>query len=409
MEEALQELLSPNGVSAVEIDYLHNTKQISTVKKLVNLFDHRSDVTTYVRGLAAPHNASDDLLVGLKQAWREADNLSTLLLENKNIGSSDDDYAPLPAATHRLLNTTFLRAFGFQFQPSEIGPDSLIGRQRREMERKQPTVYDLTKVRRLVEVQFRPQAKRQKLANDVHLTTGAKPEDLPGLVSSGDLFNTLESHQVLLNTMSHAGTLEFVKPDGSRMLYCDYVEVRKYAARGRLAVARALASGVNQQLILQLFSATDQKFREKWVELIRAAPNSVCYSTAIETTLVSLEPVWAWEYPNLQLAPMQAPGNGLPPSMSEGESRVSPQQPLQQSQSQPQGSLRPVMTAKFNNEGAQKICKAWCDNRNGKGCQNPCPKKEKHNYCDVLISQNKACGQDHIRAQHTGPIYGYVQ
>ena len=77
--------------------------------------------------------------------------------------------------------------------------------------------------------------------------------------------------------------------------------------------------------------------------------------------------------------------------------------------SQPKGSVRPVMTAKYTNEGNQKICKAWCDNRNGKGCQNPCPKKEKHNYCDVLISQNKACGQDHIRAQHTGPIYGYVQ
>ena len=57
----------------------------------------------------------------------------------------------------------------------------------------------------------------------------------------------------------------------------------------------------------------------------------------------------------------------------------------------------------------QKICKAWCDNRNGKGCQNPCPKKEKHNYCDVLISQNQACGENHVRANHTGPIYGYVQ
>ena len=68
-----------------------------------------------------------------------------------------------------------------------------------------------------------------------------------------------------------------------------------------------------------------------------------------------------------------------------------------------------MMTAKYTNDGQHKICKQWCDHRNGKGCPDPCPRKEKHNYCDVLISQNQACGENYVRANHTGPIYGYVQ
>ena len=208
-----------------------NTHNLGTVKKLSNLFDKREQVTDWVKDLDAPHNSSDDMLVGIKQAWREADNLQTLLLENKNIGSADDDYTPLPPATHKLLITTFEARFGFQFQPSEIGSDALVGRQRREMERKQPTIYDDSKVRRLVEVQFRPQAKKQKLAQDVTLTTGAKPDDLPGLVTGGDLFNVLESNSVLMNTMAHAGTLEFTTPAGDTILYCDYREVRKCGSR----------------------------------------------------------------------------------------------------------------------------------------------------------------------------------
>ena len=416
MEEQLKELLTTNGLTQVQIDYLVNNRQLTTVKKLSNLFDKREQVTDWVKGLDGPHNNNDDMLVGLKQAWREADNLQTLLLENKNIGSADDDYAPLPPATHKMLNTTFETKFGFQFQPSEIGADALVGRQRREMERKQPTIYDNNKVRRLVEVQFCPQAKKQKLAQDVSINIGSKPDDLPGLVTGGDLFNVLESNSVLMNTMAHAGTLHFTTPSGDTILYCDYQEVRKYVARGRLAVARALATGMDPRQVTLLFLSTDLKFREKWVELIRASPNKECYTTAIQTTLTTLEPIWNWENPSLQRASFTQPGNGA--ASTEGQAGASPfGTPVRvktepgtspQSQNASPGN-RPMMTAKFTNDGQQKICKQWCDHRNGKGCPDPCPRKEKHNYCDVLISQNQACGENHIRANHTGPIYGYVQ
>ena len=68
MEEQLKELLSTNGLTAAQIDCLVNTRNLATVKKLSNLFDKREQVTDWVKGLDAPHNSSDDMLVGIKQA-----------------------------------------------------------------------------------------------------------------------------------------------------------------------------------------------------------------------------------------------------------------------------------------------------------------------------------------------------
>ena len=182
-------------------------------------------------------------------------------------------------------------------------------------------------------------------------------------------------------------------------------------------MARALATGIDQRQVSLLFLSTDLKFREKWVELIRAAPTKECYTTVIQTTLTTLEPIWNWENPSLQRAGYTSQGNGQAPlEGQEGANMFGTPPKGSQASSSHQQQLqkaspgnRPVMTAKYTNDGQHKICKQWCDHRNGKGCPDPCPRKEKHNYCDVLISQNQACGENHVRANHTGPIYGYVQ
>ena len=66
MEEQLKELVTTNGLTGTQIDYLVNTRHLTTVKKLSNLFDKREQVTDWVKGLDGPHNSSDDMLVGLK-------------------------------------------------------------------------------------------------------------------------------------------------------------------------------------------------------------------------------------------------------------------------------------------------------------------------------------------------------
>ena len=106
--------------------------------------------------MGGAEGSSADLLVALTQGWREADNVIKLALDQRSTGHGEEDYAPLPPATARAIASTFLVAFGSNFLPSEIGPDPLVGRSRREMEKKLPTVFPLEQLRRLVETQSKP-------------------------------------------------------------------------------------------------------------------------------------------------------------------------------------------------------------------------------------------------------------
>ena len=69
----LTELLTDQGLTPAQVTYLADTKGLTSIKKLANLFDARADVTAWCAGLDAPHSTSPDLLTGLKQAWREAE------------------------------------------------------------------------------------------------------------------------------------------------------------------------------------------------------------------------------------------------------------------------------------------------------------------------------------------------
>lgn len=410
MEASLQELMISNGVSEPECNWLAANRNLRVHKDLANLFDARADVTAWVRGLPGPHNASQTLLTGLKQTWREVDAISQHQINNKTMGGGEDDQAPLPSATARALDGTFRHGHGFNFLPSELGSDPLSGRLRREMERKQPTVSDIWKTRRLVEVQYKPGAKKQKLAANVHLVQDREAEDCLGLVANGDLFTVVETHGILCNTMAHVGTLEFIPVGGAAMPYCCYKEIRRYRARARLAIARGMSHGLSSSQVLAFFLSTDLAHREKWVEIIRGSPDTECFTTALRTTLNTMEPLWQWE--SNQSHTMHDPSTPQQQSNRSSSSLLQDDAPSGRKPAASaalEGQNRPPMTARFTNDGKSRICKAWCDGRNGKQCSEPCPGKKKHQYCDVLVESNKACGQPHARVDHKGPVYAYVQ
>ena len=99
-------------------------------------------------------------------------------LAQRSTGYGEEDYVPLPPATARAIAATFLVAFGFNFLPSEIGVDSLVGRSRREMEKKLPTVFPLEKSRRLVETQSKPPPKRERVSSTLELVASQQAEEL---------------------------------------------------------------------------------------------------------------------------------------------------------------------------------------------------------------------------------------
>ena len=393
----LNELLTDQGLTPAQVTYLADTKGLTSIKKLANLFDARADVTAWCAGLDAPHSTSPDLLTGLKQAWREAEISVQAAAAQKGSGHAEEDFSPLPPPVARAITTTFRASYGFIFGPSELGSDSGLGRIRREMEKRLPTLHDLFRFRRLVETQSKPPPKRQKLAGDLELVSGAASEDAPGLVSGGGLFLTLATHEVLLNTIAHAGVLEFT-PTGAAapIRYADYAQTRAYVARGRLAVARALSNGLSEDMALRHFLTTDRSFREKWVELIRSDPLANSYTSAISATLLSLEPLWLWE-------------NGEPRAPPQGgASPVKPGEPPDSALASDSGAaqIRVPKTGKTLNDGRTLLCKAYNDQR---GCSTPGCKKP--HACDVLVSSNKICGlKDHNWASHAPrPVFGWVR
>ena len=82
MEPALKELFQNNGATAAHITFLEN-RQVRTLKKFANLFDKREDVTKWHQALGGRESTDDNLLVALKQGWREAESLIQLKAEAK--------------------------------------------------------------------------------------------------------------------------------------------------------------------------------------------------------------------------------------------------------------------------------------------------------------------------------------
>ncbi len=318
--------------------------------------------------------------------------------EQKGAGLGEDDYTALPAPLARAIATSFRGIFHFSFGPSEIGSDAMLGRARREMERRQPTLHDILRLKRLVETRSRPTSKRRRLGHGLELVDAPDTEATATLVHHGEnLFSFMESHSALMNTLAHAGVLEFT-PRGAAaaMRYADFVVIRQYSARCRVACARALSSGVSEAETLALFKTTDRAFREKWIELIRGDPELQCYTTAITTTLTSMEPLWQWENGDLhRRSSPNGPRESTPErkrSAPGGEEAVTPAK-----------APRTAKTATAKGKEVD-LCKHWNDPR---GCATPCSRNKTH-ACDVLVTKDRACGQNHRRGQHTGPVFGYV-
>ena len=106
MEPTLKELFQNNGATAAHITFLETPpRNIKTLKKFANLFDKREDVTAWHQALGGTEGSDADLLVALKQGWREADNVIKLALDQRSTGHGEEGYAPLPPATApRSLN-----------------------------------------------------------------------------------------------------------------------------------------------------------------------------------------------------------------------------------------------------------------------------------------------------------------
>ena len=148
VDAALQQLFSNNGLSDAQVTYLAS-KGITSVIKLGNMFDTREKVSEFVAGFEQPvHRDSSDLLAFLKQSWREATVTAQTVAEAGGSNTLEDDYKSLPPPVARKIALDFFHKHHFNFTPGALFQDSHLGRIRREIEKRQPTLADLARSKR---------------------------------------------------------------------------------------------------------------------------------------------------------------------------------------------------------------------------------------------------------------------
>ena len=146
----LSALLKTNGVDERVISWLGEPAQsIRTLKNFANCVDSRSEVKATLLD-KTPLKDSVGQLAALKQAWREADGIASIQLKRSAEGLSEETIdEPLPHELHKSVMSVFRLYYRFDLKVEKIGTDSLIGRFKREFDKRQPTMYAFLKAKSL--------------------------------------------------------------------------------------------------------------------------------------------------------------------------------------------------------------------------------------------------------------------
>ena len=117
-------------------------------------------------------------LAALKQAWREADALNSRSLKRSAEGLSAEELdGPLDPELQKQVEAAFRTTYSWPGLPSKcVGCDSLLGRCKREFERRTPSMLAVTRVRTLAQSQRGQPVKVQRLSADVSLQLGEGEE-----------------------------------------------------------------------------------------------------------------------------------------------------------------------------------------------------------------------------------------
>lgn len=327
---------------------------------------------------------------------------------------AEDDSTPLPAPQIRAMLAKFKGNHGFVFLPWQLASDSTRSRFRREFEKRPLSVADLSRIKRLLEVQRVPLTKKTKLAPGLHLNQTEREEDSSGWGSSGGLFILLSNIELSMDSYADVGTLEFVaEGTNEKEAYCAYPDCREYHGRMVLAATRVLSTGQPEDLVVEAIKSVDMAFCSKWVELVRASPSKVSLSKAVTATLSTYEPLFVWES-TPYIAPPMHRGTGevaVPPSGfggggGKGSNGGSSSKKKGAGLQPPQDGVVPMTGDMWQ---GIKICKPHADVRSGIGCKwgGQC---ELQHCCDVLAAKDIVCGpRTQQRPDHDGPVYQWVK
>ena len=338
---------------------------------------------------------------------------------------------PLQFAIQQQLEQAWSKKYSFELEPKYQPSNSMLGRIKREFDKRQPTIFNIHKVRTVYNTNKTQEAKKRKLATGVlvQFEEDAYMEDDQVTSRLRHLFAKFD---VLGLAWSLAGLFDF-RYDGKDVLFCHWQEAQQYIRNLREKVEH-LTDTFSEDSVTYYFLTCEEQVRGYVVEYVRQSRDPLPWGMALSRAFKENKDVWVdhrsllrtksgGSAPSASLqdktqlpvaAPVQASslqshrapqGNISSPlrpnknkSSSKGSGKGSPRQ-----QSKGPTSTTAPQTATHTNSGIA-VCKRYNDSR---GCKKPCPDGKSH-VCDLILAKNnQMCGRgDHNRRGHDPSKHG---
>ena len=413
---SLAELLKANDVPDGVLAELADTPfKIKTVTQLANYFEDKSEIRKLYGEVSTKYKDEGNVIANLKQAWREAESIVQRSLKRSADGLPDEDLDdPLRQAVDTSLKSQFLAKYSFSIPSSWLGVASLIGRLHREFQKRSHVAPRVDKVRTVDKVsEMGNVQKRHKLDKGCELVVGTS-QSYQSITST---FGYVQALQALLYSMCYAGSYKVAAPDNDDSK--DALMLPLEPCLNHLANAQkfvAMHSGkVAEHVVLKMLTRIDEKVRGKWAEAFRATSKSM--GTIIAETDSFATTLWMADIQESQATQPQSGGQARPiGKQAERKDFRGGQQPKQGKGGGKASSnlfvdkIRSTAIARYGSgiktckvdRGGKQLCKAWNDNRGGKGCTfTNCTQVH---ACDVQLPDGSPCGdKGHKRINHTGP------
>ena len=404
---AFKQLLERNAVHTDVSSWLFS-QGCTQVQHLANWVDSKTELR---EGVLDKTSKKDDIsqLACLKQAWREAEAQTNRNLRRTQESLPQEDLdSPLDSEEQKSVEQRFRSLYSWPSLPARcVGSDSLLGRVKREFDRRQPTQYPVSRVKTLASTQRGAPSKSRRLSAGVALTfEGADEEE----VCVSGVYGFLTLLRVLCTTWAVAGS--FDTPEGGGK-FAHWHETTEYEHAFSEKAHQELSLHTEESVVAWI-SAMEENVRAHAIELTRGPLQSL-WGKALLTSLKELSSKWG-ESRHL-LVPRRAPPRHLgrlthrtadwpPPEWiakgllkGAGKGKVKGKSKGKEPGGQ---RVRGWKTCSHTSAGVP-ICKRFNDPR---GCAQACPSGSAH-CCDVQMRSGAPCSRrDHCRQTHNPQAHG---
>lgn len=124
------------------------SERITSPSRFANYIDRRDEIETLIVNKVPAVSGSRSEKTLLTELWRELDQAETLRLSRKANGVEQDDLEnPLDSSVIQSLHDRFFAKYSFRLSLKELLCEPLLGRLRREFERRSHSLITLERVR----------------------------------------------------------------------------------------------------------------------------------------------------------------------------------------------------------------------------------------------------------------------